>query len=125
MLAELERVVRPGGIVVASEPDWGTLAIDATDREATRAAVRVLCDDHIRHGWIGRQLAGHFRRQTADRDRGPSGHARAEFASRRARRPRARHHGHADWLKDLDERDRGGAFFAAMSGFTVKGRVGP
>ena len=85
----------------------------------------MLCDDHIRHGWIGRQLAGHFRRQrltaievhpvTLVLNSLPVALDVLELAIT----------GTPDWLEDLDERDRGGAFFAAMSGFTVKGRVGP
>jgi ubiquinone/menaquinone biosynthesis C-methylase UbiE len=45
--AEMARVVRPGGILVASEPDRGTLAIDAAETETTHHVLRALCDDHI------------------------------------------------------------------------------
>lgn len=37
VVAEMVRVTRPGGRVVVAEPDWGTLAIDASGPEAGRA----------------------------------------------------------------------------------------
>jgi SAM-dependent methyltransferase len=58
VLSEMARLVRPRGIVIASEPDWGTLTVDGTDRAATREVLTALCDEHIRNGWIGRQLVG-------------------------------------------------------------------
>jgi SAM-dependent methyltransferase len=123
VIEELARVVRPGGLLVASEPDWGTLTVDAADRDATWDAVRALCDEHIRNGWIGRQLAGHFAHL---------GLAAVEVhAATLALRSlpvavdifRLAEVGRADWLEDLRERDGRGAFFAAVTGFTVSGRV--
>ena len=55
-LAEMARVLRPGGRIVAAEPDWDTLVIDAPDRVVTRAILAFRCDGY-RQGWIGRQLA--------------------------------------------------------------------
>jgi SAM-dependent methyltransferase len=54
VLAEMRRVVRPGGLVVAAEPDWGLFALDASPA-ATRAVVAA-CEQRIRHPWIGREL---------------------------------------------------------------------
>jgi SAM-dependent methyltransferase len=54
VLAEMRRVVRPGGLVVAAEPDWGLFALDASPA-ATRAVVAA-CEQHIRHPWMGREL---------------------------------------------------------------------
>lgn len=36
-VAEMARIVRPGGVVVASEPDWGTVVVDGGDPEVERA----------------------------------------------------------------------------------------
>jgi SAM-dependent methyltransferase len=122
-LAEMVRVVRAGGIVVASEPDWGTLAIDAADRDATAEVVHALCDDHIRNAWIGRELPGRFVRlglQVIEIH--PVTLALRSFAVA------------ADlfglleaacsaWLEQLRERDTRGLFFAALTGFSVKARV--
>lgn len=58
-LSELVRVARPGGRVVVSEPDFGTIAIDAMGRELTQAILRVRCNS-LRSPWIGRQLPRMF-----------------------------------------------------------------
>lgn len=56
-VAEMARVVRPGGRVVAAEPDWATLVADPGDpdvcREVARAAVA-----RVRSGTVGRALRG-------------------------------------------------------------------
>lgn len=55
VLAEMARVVRPGGLVVAVEPDWHTLLIDAGDPMiADRIAAQV--EDSVRNPHVGRQL---------------------------------------------------------------------
>jgi SAM-dependent methyltransferase len=123
VLAEMARVVRPDGIIVASEPDWGTLAVDAADRATTREVSRLLCDHHIRNGWIGRQLPGHFARLGL-----VAIEVRPVTLAIQSFTVAADLLGFADtdapgWLQELQERDSHGTFFAAMTGFTVKGRV--
>lgn len=54
-IAELVRVVRPGGTVVICEPDWGTIAVDAADAELARLLERAV-SGAVQTGWIGRQL---------------------------------------------------------------------
>jgi ubiquinone/menaquinone biosynthesis C-methylase UbiE len=125
VLSEMARVVRPGGIVIASEPDWGTLTVDGTERAATRKVIQALCDEHIRNGWIGRQLVGYFTRAglEATEVRPITLVIRslpvavdilglADAASRAT-----------DWFADLQQRERTGSFFASITGFTVKGRA--
>ncbi|MEV0732608.1 methyltransferase domain-containing protein [Polymorphospora sp. NPDC050346] len=56
-LAELLRVLRPGGRLVTGEPDWDSLAIDYPDLEVSRSYTRHLTDRIVRNGVIGRQLA--------------------------------------------------------------------
>ncbi len=55
-LAEAHRVLRPGGRLVAAEPDWGTLAVDHPDPALARAFTRHLTDRVVRNPLIGRQL---------------------------------------------------------------------
>jgi ubiquinone/menaquinone biosynthesis C-methylase UbiE len=59
VVGELARVTRPGGVVLANEPDWGTLASTGRPRELVRAMLDV-AESQIRNPWIGRELAGLF-----------------------------------------------------------------
>ncbi|MEV0407752.1 methyltransferase domain-containing protein [Actinoallomurus sp. NPDC050550] len=56
-LAELRRVLRPGGRLVMGEPDWDTLAIDHPDVATARAYTRHVAERVVRNSVIGRQLA--------------------------------------------------------------------
>jgi ubiquinone/menaquinone biosynthesis C-methylase UbiE len=61
-LAELARVVRPGGRVVVFDFDWDTLIIDHPDKPTTRTVVLTYADS-IENGWVGRQLPRLFHEQ--------------------------------------------------------------
>ncbi len=54
-LKEVLRVLRPGGKLIACEPDLDTFILDLPDRELTRRILRFRCD-LAGNGWIGRQL---------------------------------------------------------------------
>ncbi|HSJ73520.1 MAG TPA: methyltransferase domain-containing protein, partial [Miltoncostaeaceae bacterium] len=54
-IAEMARVVRPGGSVVAAEPDWGTLVIASRDPEAAAEVAAAACR-RLRSGLVGRAL---------------------------------------------------------------------
>jgi ubiquinone/menaquinone biosynthesis C-methylase UbiE len=58
-VAQMARVIKPGGRVVAFEPDHSTLVIDADDRATTRTIVLALADS-IRSSWAGRSLFALF-----------------------------------------------------------------
>ncbi len=60
VVAEMMRVVRPGGRVVVTEPDMATYIVNAPDRALTRRIFNYLCDC-FPSPWIGRQLSGFFR----------------------------------------------------------------
>lgn len=55
-LAELRRVLRPGGLVGMAEPDWGTLFVDDDD-VATSDAFAGFMASQVRNPLLGRQLA--------------------------------------------------------------------
>jgi ubiquinone/menaquinone biosynthesis C-methylase UbiE len=56
VLAELARVLRPGGVAGLAEPDWDTLVIADPDLTTSRAFTRFLAGQ-VRNGTVGRQLA--------------------------------------------------------------------
>ncbi len=56
VLAEIRRVLRPGGLVVIGEPDWDSLLIDDPDLEISRGYTRFVVRDVVRNSAVGRQL---------------------------------------------------------------------
>jgi SAM-dependent methyltransferase len=59
-LAEMMRVVRPGGRVLSADQDADTWTIDHPDRELTRRLVIYDSDQRFADGWTGRRLRGLF-----------------------------------------------------------------
>ena len=132
VIAEMVRVVAPGGRVAAFEPDWDTLIIDADPLAHTRAVARVW-SDHVRHGTIGRRLAGLFANAglsaieptpipTILHDL-PLAQTLLELdtTAHAALKPH-----HADvWLDGLRERATNGRFLAAVTSFHVVGHKPP
>lgn len=135
VLAEMCRVVRPGGVVLAVEPDWGTLVVDSADPEVG-AAVTAAAAAMIRHGRIGRGL----RRNLADAGlRDISVHVESHVTESPSV---ARHLGLVDeavaqlrsggewsgdrldaWLESIRTAGEAGRFSAALSLFVACGTV--
>jgi len=128
-VAEMARVVRPGGRIAAAEPDWNTLALAGADR-ATTAEVLAACTDGIPTPDAGRHLARWFRDAGLDvlrveavampmlRLDVAASILELERAVAVVGTPAAR-----AWLDDLRELDARGGFVAAGIGFGVLGRV--
>jgi ubiquinone/menaquinone biosynthesis C-methylase UbiE len=133
VIAEMARVVRPGGRVVAMEPDWGTLTVDSDNRPLTRQLLNFWCDS-FPSGWVGRRLARYFalaglvdvqvqpetlvlrQFELADQvlDLVQTAHAAREsgLASEAAVQ---------GWLAEMAERDRRRDFFSSFTAFIVSG----
>ncbi len=132
-VAEMARVTRPGGRVVAYEADWETFVLDAADRAVTRAVVQLRCD-RIRNGWMGRQLPRLFKRAgLAEVAVEPlastqTDHARAMalfeldiYAQRAQEAGLVTAAAAAAWLAQLAQAGEEGTFLAGVTGFLVSG----
>jgi SAM-dependent methyltransferase len=131
-VAEMVRVIRPGGRVVINAPDIDLWAIDASDRETTRLITHYICD-HEANGWVGRQMPAFFQEAGLldlkvvavtgiitdfnllyDFWLGELVE-RAQAAGAVPREAAAR------WLADLKERHGAGRFFCSQTQFRVSG----
>ena len=63
VMAELARVTKPAGRIVAADADWGAASIDAPDTETEAALRRYFAERRRPNGYAGRQLYRFFRRQ--------------------------------------------------------------
>jgi len=133
-LREMVRVVRAGGTLLVSDPDWGTLVIDSDDRALGDTIAR-LPSTRIRSAAIGRQLRAMFTdlglRDVTVLPRPVVVTSFAEADTLFCLRPAiddAVHDGvlaasdRQTWIGEMAERDRAGRFFACMSSFIVHGR---
>ncbi|MDX6555999.1 MAG: hypothetical protein QOD86_2194 [Miltoncostaeaceae bacterium] len=136
-VAELARVTRPGGWVIAAEPDWGTLVIDSDD-DAASAAVAWGAAGGLRSGRVGRTLrrlmlgAGLEEVTLRTRTLVVTELRRAEVlfdlggATERALTSRRLPLEVAEaWLAALTAADARGRFLAAMTAFMARGRRPP
>ncbi len=133
-LTELVRVVKRGRRVVVMDPDWETLALDATDLTTTRR-IREAVADATQNGTMGRRHHGLFRKVgLVDVDVHPLTFTTTEFAVIDGIAGIKRHLetlvrtgtitaavGEA-WQVQVEEADRAGRFFATLTGFVVVGR---
>lgn len=127
---EMARVVRGGGRVALTEHDWGTYAIEASDRGLTRRILQSNCDDQIRQGWIGRQLPG-FCVAAGLEVREVAAHARVlrrwdlvcddirQMAVDAAGRGAVTQDEATRWFADVESRARMGAFVGTITTFRV------
>ncbi|GIG56217.1 hypothetical protein Lfu02_05890 [Longispora fulva] len=56
VVAELRRVLRPGGVAVLADNDWDTLVIDDPDVDTSRAYARYVRREVVRNATVGRQV---------------------------------------------------------------------
>jgi ubiquinone/menaquinone biosynthesis C-methylase UbiE len=132
-LAEIVRVLRRGGRIVVSEPDWDALLIDAPDRQATRRIVDLRAERLV-NPYLGRRLPALLHRlglegivivpvtsvierfEIADELLGLGEMAREATDRGLISAARA-----ADWLDYLQAAGRAETFFASLTIFVVKG----
>ena len=130
IVAELTRVLRPNGRIVAFDLDWDTLVIDGAERELTRRIVRSYSDG-VSNGCVGRTLPRLLRDAgLVDVVTIPhaidipfdffgwvlSGHLDAAIAAGSFRPEEL-----IAWWDEIDAAHARGRFFAAILGFVVAG----
>lgn len=135
VVAEMRRVVSPGGKIVCVEMDWETQIVFPGRRDLTRRIFNFNTDRHI-DGWMGRRLPSLFRElqltditvdpitTTDDGSRGPEW---LEFLRSRADNARA---GGAmteaegeEWIGAIEAAAGEGRYFFAVTQFVVTGVV--
>lgn len=133
-VAEMVRVLKPGGRMVDFDPDWEMVALDADDPSTTRKIVAQRADA-LPSGTVGRKLFAFWREagleevtvmpqatlvpsfEVADR--------MLEFgtaAKRAAATGGVTSEEAAAWIADLRQRDASGRFFCGLTGYLVAGR---
>ncbi len=131
ILAELRRVIRPSGRLAMLECDWGTLAVDHSDRALTRRILDWRTDTIDGNNWMGRQLVARALAAgwqiddisvltTVGRDE-----TTTHFGSLRRCGELALQNGvieqseHDAWVGELDSRLAAGLFFASINEYIV------
>jgi ubiquinone/menaquinone biosynthesis C-methylase UbiE len=130
-LAEMVRVVRPGGKVVVFDFDWDTLFIDSPYKETTCKFVREYSDG-LKHGWIGRRLPRLFRMARLTEITCESHVVHFDYAFTRrlfeGRMAKAQTEGVfsaeelANWWAHLEQAEAAGQLHFGLFGFVVGGR---
>ena len=135
VLAEMKRVVRPGGRIVLLDWDFDTLIVDHSRRELTRRLLRWRADHYGSDGWSGRLLRGRLVAGGLEAVEvwpvvtiGVDESAALTDALRRAAKA-ALEGGGIDldeyklWIEELDQRLAADRFFASLVYFIAAGCV--
>ncbi len=135
-IAEMARVVRPGGWIVAMEPDWGSFIVNSNQRTTTRRLLDFWCDS-FPSGWVGRHLRQYLRQagltdiqvipetlvitqfDLADQVFDLVQTAHAAIAAGIVSESDAQ-----EWLKELHQFDQAQEFFSSFTGLIVSGQKG-
>lgn len=133
-IRELWRVLKPGGLAVAYDNDWGTFSINSLDTVVTRKIQDEWCYS-FKNPWIGRHLSVFFQRAGfVDVEINPSISSITDFsiadkvyhirktaerlvASNLLSSQEAR-----NWLEDLERCTREGSFNVGLTTYLVVGR---
>ena len=133
-ICEMARVLKPGGILLAYDNDWGTFTINGSPENVTQI-IEGLWRDSITNRWIGRNLNRLFvgagldeisvepsvsvmtAFETADRVYNISQTVERAVAMGLLTPSAAE-----SWLADVKELCRQGLFFCTLTTFTVTGR---
>lgn len=135
-IAEMVRVLRGGGRLVVTEPDWDSLVVDGGNTDVGRRLLAAHFATVVRHPRIGRSLLRRFIeaglreaavadcKNTIVRDLGTADRmfGLAVAAERAARYLPGEADAVGRWRQALESADARGLFFCAVTGYTVVGR---
>lgn len=131
-LAEMYRVLAPGGMISVAEIDWGTVVVECTNRELSRRFTDLACKE-LRNGLIVRELPGRLRALGCDRitiapevdvaqDLDAFHRWFVEPSLLHFKRIGAFTQAEADFfLNDLQERARRGQYFSSRTFYSITG----
>lgn len=134
VLAEMVRVARPAGTVVAFDHDIDMIVINAADRDLTRRIVHAYCDRYFSSGWAGRELYAMFREAALEEIHVlPLMHTSTQFEPYWKRMVErlstvavktgvVSEQEAGVWGADLERKGHEGRFFASRSYFCLRGR---
>lgn len=133
-IREMARVLKPGGILLAYDNDWGTFTINGSPEHVTQT-VEGLWRDSITNRWIGRNLKRLFVEAGLHEIRvEPSVSVMTEFETadrvyniiqtveRAVAMGLLKPSAAEAWLADVRELSRHGLFLCTLTTFTVTGR---
>lgn len=137
VIAELRRVLAPGGILLAYDNDWGTFAVTADDAALTQR-IQGHWSNAFANPWIGRQLHellheagfGRIERHPSvsvidDLDTADRVYNLRQTVARAAAAGEITQAEGRGWLAGLERRARRGCFAVALTAYTVVGHRGP
>ena len=135
VIAEMKRVTRRGGRVLAVEPDWGTAMVHPGDTSITRRILNHSTDRHV-DAWVGRRLPGLFTaagfaevvvQPLVLMDRGGEDRAWLSWLLEKAQHALDNavivRDDYAAWTNDLEAAFAAGTFFFGLTEFAVLGRL--
>jgi len=129
-IAEMARVIAPGGRIAVLDFDWETQVCDSPHKDTTRTIALTFCDS-MKNGWIGRRMPRLFRAHgiTDVAVRNEMVFVTYEFLTLLLGGHVARLHEAGtisreqanQWWTSLAESDRAGEFLYGFTGFIVSG----
>ena len=133
-ISELVRVLKPGGILLAYDNDWGTFALTSQDKRVTRMLENAWCDSFA-NSWIGRELGRYFIEAAllnvtiypsvsliSDFDTADKVYNLRQTVQRAIAASEISKAVGDAWLDELQARARSGSFATSLTAYTVVGR---
>jgi ubiquinone/menaquinone biosynthesis C-methylase UbiE len=132
VVSELKRVIKSGGRIILMDWDFGTLAVDHSNRELTRRILNWRTDNKDGNNWSGRQLYRLLKAEKfkdikikpivslATDENNSLTHSLFHAASGALKNKIISKEKHESWMNQLKERLNSGTFFASITYFLVK-----